>query len=131
MDNIIVYSNGELELKISVNDETIWLNQKQIAKLFDKDIRTINDHIKKIYKDKELYENSTIRKFRIVQKEGNREVSRDLNHYNLDMIISIGYRVNSITATKFRQWAASVLKNYIKNGYTINEYKLKNKDYLY
>ena len=124
MDNIIVYSDGELELKISVNDETIWLTQKQLMELFGVELNTINYHIKNIFKQKELEQNPTIRKIRIVQKEGNREVKRDIEHYNLDMIISIGYRVNSITATKFRQWATSVLKNYIQNGYAINEHKL-------
>jgi len=123
-NNIIVYNTGEIELKISLENDTIWLTQKQIAELFSKDVRTINDHIKKIYKDEELYENSTIRKFRIVQKEGNREVSRDVNHYNLDIIISVGYKVNSKKATKFRQWATKVLKEYISNGFAINREKI-------
>src|SRR3990167_1851476 len=93
--NIAIYSDGEIELKISVDDETIWLTQKQIAELFDKDIRTVNDHIKAIYKEEELYENSTIRNFRIVQREGNREVTRDVLYYNFYVIISILYRANS------------------------------------
>lgn len=122
--NIAIYSDGEMELKISVDDETIWLTQKQIAELFDKDVRTINEHIKSIYKEEELYENSTIRNFRIVQKEGNREVTRDISHYNLDVIIFIGYRANSKKATKFRQWATKVLKEYISNGYAINIHKI-------
>jgi len=122
--NIAIYSDGEIELKISVDDETIWLTQKQIAELFDKDVRTINEHIKAIYKEEELYENSTIRNLRIVQKEGNREVARDVSHYNLDVIISIGYKVNSKKATKFRQWATIVLKKYITNGYAINTHKI-------
>lgn len=122
--NIAIYSDGEIELKISVDDETIWLTQKHIAELFDKDVRTINDHIKAIYKEEELYENSTIRNFRIVQKEGNREVTRDVSHYNLDVIISIGYRANSKKATKFRQWTTTVLKEYITNGYAINTHKI-------
>jgi len=124
IENIIVYSNGEIELKISVEDETVWLTQKQLAELFEKDVRTVNEHIKAIYKEKELYEDSTIRKFRIVQKEGKREVARDTAHYNLDVIISIGYRVNSKKATKFRQWATKVLKNYITDGYSINSEKI-------
>ncbi len=124
MLNVVVYNNGELELKISVDRDTIWLSQKQIAELFDKDVRTINDHIKFIYKEKELYEDATIRKLRIVQKEGNREVARNVSHYNLDAIISIGYRVNSKKATKFRQWATSVLKEYISNGYVLNREKI-------
>jgi len=78
---IVVYDNGEIELNISIENETIWLTQKQIATLFEKDTRTINEHIKSIYKDEELYENATIRNFRIVQKEGNREVKRAVIHY--------------------------------------------------
>ena len=124
VDNIIVYSDGELELKVSLNDETIWLNQNQLAELFKIEAYTITYHIKNIYKQNELDKIPTTRKIRVVQKEGNREVQKDIEHYNLDMIISIGYRVNSITATKFRQWATTVLKNYIKNGYAINEHKL-------
>jgi prophage antirepressor-like protein len=124
MSDIVIYNNGELDLKVSLNEDTIWLTQKQIATLFGKDVRTINDHIKAIYKDKELLEKSTIRNFRIVQKEGNREVSREVKHYNLDMIISVGYRVNSKEATKFRQWATSILKEYIFNGYAINREKI-------
>ena len=122
--SIAIYKDGELELKTSIDSETIWLTQKQIAELFDKDVRTINEHIKFIYKEEELVENSTIRNFRIVQKEGNREVARDVLHYNLDVIISIGYRANSKKATKFRQWATSVLKEYIFNGYAINSHKI-------
>jgi len=111
MNNLIKYNDGEIELAVSVESETIWLTQKQIAELFDKDIRTINEHIKFIYKEEELYENSTVRNFRIVQKEGKREVARDVLHYNLDVVISIGYRANSKKATKFRQWATDLMLN--------------------
>jgi prophage antirepressor-like protein len=121
---IVVYDNGEIELNISFKNETIWLTQKQLCELFGVEVHTINYHIKNIFKQKELDKNTTIRKIRIVQKEGKREVSRDVEHYNLDMIICVGYRVNSLTATKFRQWATSVLKNYIQNGYAINSEKL-------
>jgi hypothetical protein len=130
ISNIVLYNDGELELKISINEETIWLTQKQLSELFSVEIHTINYHIKNIYKQKELNKNSTIRIFRIVQKEGNREIQRNIEHYNLDMIISIGYRVNSITATKFRQWATSILKNYIKNGYVINADKITNERFV-
>jgi hypothetical protein len=122
--DIIIYSQGELELSISMSEETIWLTQKQLGDLFGIEVHTVNYHIKNIFKQKELDKNSTIRKIRIVQQEGNREVKRDVEHYNLDMIISIGYRVNSIVATKFRQWATSVLKKYIQNGYVINSEKI-------
>lgn len=124
MSNLINYNDGEIEVTISIKEDTIWLSQKQIAELFDKDVRTVNDHIKAIYKEAELLENSTIRKFRIVQKEGDREVARDISHYNLDMIISVGYRVNSKKATKFRQWATTILKEYITQGYAINTHKI-------
>ena len=90
----------------------------------------MNYHIQNIYKQKELYKNPTIRKIRIVQKEGSREVQRDVEHYSLDMIISVGYRVNSITATKFRQWATNVLKKYIADGYVINADKITNDRFL-
>jgi hypothetical protein len=124
--NIVVYNDGELELKISVNDETIWLTQKQLGELFNVESHNITYHIKNIYKHKELMKNPTTQKIRVVQKEGDRKVERDVDHYNLDMIISIGYRVNSLTATKFRQWATSVLKNYIQNGYVINCERITN-----
>ena len=128
--NIIVYNDGELELNVSVENETIWLTQKQLGELFNIEIHTINYHIKNIYKQKELMQNPTTRKIRVVKKEGKREIERDIDHYNLDMIISIGYRVNSITATKFRQWATSVLKNYIQNGYVINGDKITNQRFV-
>jgi len=124
INNLIKYHDGEIEVPISVQEDTIWLSQKQISKLFDKDVRTINEHIKAIYKEEELDEKSTIRNFRIVQKEGNREVTRNISHYDLDMIISVGYRVNSKKATKFRQWATRVLKEYITQGYAINTHKI-------
>ena len=112
--NIIVYNDGELELKVSLESETVWLTQKQIAELFNVESHNITYHIQNIYKQKELDKNPTTQKIRVVQKEGKREVERDVDHYNLDMIISIGYRVNSITATKFRQWATSILKSIFK-----------------
>ena len=131
ISNIIVYNDGELELKVSVENESVWLTQKQLGELFNVESHNITYHIKNIYKQKELIKNPTTRKIRVVQKEGNREVERDIDHYNLDMIISIGYRVNSITATKFRQWATSILKNYIQNGYVINGEKITNERFLF
>ena len=126
MSDLIIYQNGELELNIQITDEMIWLNQKQLSELFEVESNNITYHIKNIYKQKELEKFSTTQKIRVVQKEGKREIERDIDHYNLDMIISIGYRVNSIKATKFRQWATSVLKNYIQNGYIINSDKITN-----
>jgi len=124
MSNIVVYNNGELELKISVNDETIWLNQLQMSELFDTSTDNIGLHLKNIYKEKELNENLTTEDFSVVRQEGNRQVKRNIKHYNLDAIICVGYRVSSSKATKFRQWATSVLKNYIQDGYAINTHKL-------
>ena len=130
ISNLVVYNDGELELKISMDNETVWLNQKQLGELFSVESHSVTYHIKNIYKQKELQKNSTTRKIRVVQKEGSRKVEREVDHYNLDMIISIGYRVNSITATKFRQWATSILKNYIQNGYAINGEKITNERFV-
>ena len=124
MSDVVVYSNGELELNVSVENDTIWLTQKQLAELFEVTTPNINMHIKAMLKEKELEKNSTVQKYLIVQKEGNREVTRNVEHYNIDMIISVGYRVNSTKATKFRQWATSVLKEYITNGYAVNREKV-------
>ena len=116
MSNIEIYSDGELELKVSINEDTIWLTQKQIAEVFDVNVPAISKHIKNIYKDNELEEFGTISVLEIVQNEGNREVLRSLEHYNLDIILAVGYRTNSSKAIKFRQWATKVLKSYINDG---------------
>lgn len=102
MSNIEIYSDGELELKVSINEDTIWLTQKQIAEVFDVNVPAISKHIKNIYKDNELEEFGTISVLEIVQNEGNREVLRSLEHYNLDIILAVGYRTNSSKAIKFR-----------------------------
>ena len=96
MSNIEIYSDGELELKVSINEDTIWLTQKQIAEVFDVNVPAISKHIKNIYKDNELEEFGTISVLEIVQNEGNREVLRSLEHYNLDIVLSVGYRINTI-----------------------------------
>jgi hypothetical protein len=124
MENIIVYNEGELEINVSVDKETIWLSQSQMSELFDTSIDNIGLHLKNIYKEKELNEISTTEDYSVVRQEGNRNVKRNIKHYNLDAIISVGYRVSSLKATKFRQWATSILKNYIQNGYAINEHKI-------
>jgi len=116
--------NGALELRHDATAETVWATQAQIAIAFSVDVRTVSEHINNIYKTKELSKVSTIRNFRIVQMEGKRYVERDVQHYNLDMIISVGYRVNSKTATKFRQWATTVLRQHIVTGYTINKKRI-------
>lgn len=130
ISNIIVYNDGELELKVSVEQESVCLTQKQIAELFEVSIPNINMHIKAIYKEEELFENRTIQKYLIVQQEGKRKIKREVEHYNLDLVISVGYRINSKKATIFRQWATSILKNYIQNGYVINGEKITNERFL-
>ncbi|NLN13895.1 MAG: hypothetical protein GX169_06795 [Arcobacter skirrowii] len=126
LSNLVVYNDGELELKVSVDSETIWLTQLQMSQLFDTSTDNVGLHLKNIYLEKELDENSTTEFFSVGRKEGNRLVKRELKHYNLDVIICVGYRVSSLRATKFRQWATSVLKNYIQNGYAINGEKITN-----
>jgi prophage antirepressor-like protein len=128
--DIVVYNDGELELNVSVENETVWLTQKQIAELLEVTIPNINMHIKAIYKEEELFENRTIQKYLIVQQEGKRKVKREVEHYSLDLVISVGYRVNSKKATLFRQWATSVLKNYIQSGYAINGDKITNERFI-
>ncbi len=113
-----------IELQVTLKDETVWLTQKQMAELFEKDIRTVNEHIQNIFKEKELRPNSTIRKFRIVQTEGEREVVRNIDFYNLDIVISVGYRVKSVRGTQFRIWATQVLRKHLIEGYTLNERRL-------
>jgi len=108
-------------LNIRIEDETIWLNQTQIVSLFASSKANISEHIKQIFESKELLAGSTVRNFRTVQIEGERKITRNITHYNLDMVISIGYRVNSLRATQFRIWATQVLKNYLLKGYAINQ----------
>ena len=119
--------DNQTEIKVRFKRETIWLTQLQMAELFDKDVRTINEHIRNIYKTGELEANPTIRNFRIVRQEGQRKIRRNIDHYNLDMIISVGYRVNSKRGTQFRQWATQRLKDYLVQGYVINEKRLEQK----
>ena len=126
-DTAIIYQakNGAIALRGDTRTETVWATQLQIADAFEVDVRTVNEHIKNIYKTEELREVGTIRKFRIVQTEGGRSVSRETNHYNLDMILSVGYRVNSKKATAFRQWATKTLRQHITKGYTLNPKAIK------
>ncbi len=116
--------DGAIEFRGDYEKETIWGTQRQIAGVFGVDVRTINEHLINIYNTGELTESSTLRKFRIVQKEGNREVARDVNFYNLDAILSVGYRVNSKQATQFRIWATQTLKDHMLQGYTINKKRI-------
>lgn len=121
---------GEESIEVRYEDETIWLNQKMMAALFDVTVPTINVHLKNIYESGELTREATIRKFLIVQTEGDREVSRTLDYYNLDAIISVGYRVNSLRATQFRQWATQVLTEFAIKGYVIDKKRMENGTFL-
>ena len=118
-------SNNE-SIEMRYEDENIWLTQKMMATLYDVGLPTINAHIKKIYEDSELQEESTIRKFRIVQNEGNRQVNREINHYNLQMIIAVGFKVNNERAVQFRKWANAIVKDYTIQGWVMDDERLKN-----
>jgi hypothetical protein len=122
-NEVLLYTdeNGNVSLDVSLENETVWLSQKQMVELFGRDKSVISRHIKNIFKDQELDENSTVAKNATVQMEGNREVVREVEYYNLDMIISLGYRVNSKSATQFRIWATKILKEYLVKGYAINQ----------
>lgn len=113
-------------IEMRYEDENIWLTQKMMAALYDVNVRTVNEHIKKIYDDSELESISTIRKFRIVQTEGSRQVSREVAHYNLQMIIAVGFKVNNERAVQFRKWANGIVKNYTIKGWVIDDERLKN-----
>ena len=125
--DIIFYNTptGDVKIEVIFNDETFWLTQKRMAELFGVESHTITYHLKEIYKTGELEETATARKIRVVQKEGNRDVSRDLDFYNLDAIIAVGYRVNSINATQFRIWATKTLREYIIKGFVLDDERLK------
>lgn len=119
---IILYQPDEaVKLEVRLEDETVWLTQAQIVDLFQSSKANISEHIKNIYDQKELEESSTVRDFRTVRQEGKRQVMRNLTYYNLDAIISIGFRVNSKRGILFRQWANKVLKDYLLKGYSINK----------
>ena len=123
MSEILIYQNenGNIKVDVMFEDGSIWLSQAQICELFGKAKSTISEHIKAIFEEEELNPISTVRNYRTVQKEGNREVERDIEYYNLDMIIAIGFRVRSSTGTKFRIWANDKLKEYITKGFVLNK----------
>ena len=122
-----VASTGESDASFEMRyeDENIWLTQKMMAALYDVDVRTVNEHIKKIYADGELTEQATIRKFRIVQTEGTRQVNRELTHYNLQAIIAVGFKVNNQRAVQFRKWAGQIVKDHTIQGWTMDVERLK------
>ena len=117
---------GEDGIEVMVADENVWLTQKLIAKLFNVVKSNISEHLKFVFESKELSKEATVRNFRTVQKEGNREVRRELEHYNLEVIIPLGYRINSERATSFRRWATRVLKDFAIRGYVLDDVRLKN-----
>ncbi|MBT3256930.1 MAG: virulence RhuM family protein [Deltaproteobacteria bacterium] len=125
--HILIYQteDGRTRIDVRLEDETVWLSQRLLAELFQKNVRTINEHIKNIYAEGELGPQSTIRKFRIVQTEGKRQVVRQVDFYNLDMIISVGYRVRSHRGTQFRIWATQRLREYIIKGFALDDERLK------
>lgn len=126
---IVLYQPDEtIRLEVRMEDETVWLTQQQMAELFSVKEHTITYHIGEIYKTEELEKNSTARKIRVVRLEGNRNVCRNIDFYNLDMIISVGYKVNSKRGIKFRQWASKVLKEYLIKGYSMNHNLIEIKD---
>jgi hypothetical protein len=117
--------DGKTRIQCRFEEENIWLSQLQIAELYQKDVKTINEHLANIYDDKELTESATIRKFRIVQAEGKREVAREINHYSLQAILAVGFRVRSMRGTQFRQWANERLSDYLVKGFSMDDERLR------
>ena len=124
--DVVFADNQQESIEMHYEDDNIWLTQKMMATLYDVDVRTINEHIKKIYSDSELEEDATIRNFRIVQTEGSRQVTRDTKHYNFQMIIAVGFKVNNERAVQFRKWANSIVKEYTIKGWAMDGERLKN-----
>ena len=126
LTDVVFGGDQQDSIEMHYEDDNIWLTQKMMATLYDVDVRTINEHIKKIYSDSELEEDATIRNFRVVQTEGSRQVTRDIKHYNLQMIIAVGFKVNNERAVQFRKWANSIVKEYTIKGWAMDGERLKN-----
>lgn len=126
-NDILLYTDahGNVKVEVIFEDETFWLSQKKMAELFVVSVPTINEHLQNIFKTNELQEAATIRKFRIVQREGNRDINREIDFYNLDAIIAVGYRVNNHNATQFRIWAMQTLNELIIKGFVLDDERLK------
>ena len=126
MNEIEIYKDkdNQTQIEVKFENETVWLSQSQLVELFESSKANVSEHIKSIYKSGELDAHSTVRKFRTVQKEGKRQITREIVHFSLDTIISLGYRVNSKRGIEFRQWAAQRLKDYLIKGYSLNEKRL-------
>lgn len=127
MTSVVIYKTSEQKTEIAVkfDNDTVWLNRQQISFLFNRDVKTIGKHIANVFKERELMKGSTVAKFATVQTEGNRKIQRSIEYYNLDMIISVGYRVKSQNGVIFRKWATSILKDYMMKGYAINEKRIE------
>jgi hypothetical protein len=125
--DLILYQteDGKTRIQCRFEDDSLWLSQAQMGELYQKDVKTINEHIQNIYEEKELDEWSTFRKFRIVRQEGKREVARDISHYSLQVILAVGFRVRSQRGTQFRQWANERLSEYLVKGFAIDDQRLK------
>ena len=126
LPDVVFGGDQQDSIEMHYEDDNIWLTQKMMATLYDVDVRTINEYIKKIYSDSELEEDATIRNFRIVQTEGSRQVTRDTKHYNFQMIIAVGFKVNNERAVQFRKWANSIVKEYTIKGWAMDGERLKN-----
>jgi prophage maintenance system killer protein len=125
MSDIVIFESGDQPVQVRLEGETVWLTQVQMAELFGTSTDNISLHLRNIYTDHELVESATAEDFSVVRQEGARQVKRQLKHYNLDAIISVGYRVNSTRATRFRQWATTVLRQHLVEGYTLNQQRLR------
>ncbi len=125
MNEIVIFESTNGEIQVQLEQETVWLSQAVMAELFDTSTDNISLHLKKIYSDGELEESSTTEDYSVVRQEGNRQVKRQIKHYNLDAIISVGYRVHSKMATRFRQWATKLLKQHLTQGYTLNKQRFE------
>ena len=121
-NEIVLFENQSVKLEVNLKEETVWLNANQMAKLFDRDVKTIRKHIDNALKEE--LDNSTVAKIATVQKEGTRNITRNIDYYNLDMIISVGYRVKSKNGIIFRKWANKILKDYLLKGYAVNQKRL-------
>lgn len=127
---IFTEQSGENSIEVQIADNMVWLTQKTMSILYEVTIPTVNEHLRNLFTNKEIFEESTIRKFRIVQKEGVREVSRNIEFYNLEAIIAVGFRINSNRAIQFRQWAVGILKDFAMRGYVLDKERLKNGAFL-
>ncbi len=125
MSDILIYENDQRQIEVRLEGETVWLNRQQMALLFGRDVKTIGKHIANVFREGELEREATVAKFATVQQEGQREVMRQVEYYNLDVIISVGYRVKSLQGTRFRIWATQRLRDYLIKGYAINQQRLK------